>query len=157
MEEKEVKKGTLANAIALASRLFEREKFNDKSDQPYILHCLEVRRNVMKYEDVDLEIAAVLHDVVEDTHYTLDMLRIEGYSERVVNIVDGLTRRFDKGESYDDFISRILNSQDNIKVKMGDIEHNSLILRLKGIRQKDLDRVVKYSKAYYILKSHLKR
>jgi (p)ppGpp synthase/HD superfamily hydrolase len=155
MEEKELKKGTLANAIALASRLFE--QVFDKSDQPYILHCLEVRRNVMKYEDVDLEIGAVLHDVVEDTHYTLDMLRVEGYSERVVNIVDGLTRRFDIGESYDDFISRILNSQDDIKVKMGDIQHNSLILRLKGIRKKDLDRAVKYNKAYYILKNHLKR
>lgn len=143
----------LGNAIALASRLFESSEFNDKSGQPYILHCLEVRRNVMKWGDEELEIAAILHDVVEDTHYTLEMLLEEGYSPRVVGIVDGLTRR--DRETYEDFINRILDNQDDIKCKMGDIEHNSLILRLKGVRQKDLDRIVKYNKAYYLLKSNL--
>lgn len=143
----------LGNAIALASRLFEDSKFDDKSGEPYILHCLEVRRNVMKWDDRELEIAAVLHDVVEDTHYTLEMLLEEGYSPRVVKIVDGLTRR--PNETYEEFIDRILNSQDDIKCKMGDIEHNSLILRLKGVREKDLARIVKYNKAYFLLKSHL--
>ncbi len=145
----------LGNAIALASKLFESSKFDDKSGEPYILHCLEVRRNVMKWDDRELEIAAILHDVVEDTHYTLQMLLDDGYSTRVVKIVNYLTKP--DTEQYQDFIDRILNDQDAIKVKMGDIEHNSLILRLKGVRQKDLDRIVKYNKAYYLLKSHLEK
>lgn len=141
----------LGQAIALASKLFE--NITDKSGEPYILHCLEVRRNVMKWNDLELEIGAVLHDVVEDTHYTLQMLLDEEYSPRVVDIVDGLTKR--EGESYEDFILRIIKNQDHIKCKMGDIEHNSLIPRLKGVRQKDLDRITKYNKAWYLLDSYL--
>jgi (p)ppGpp synthase/HD superfamily hydrolase len=145
--------GTLANAISLSARLFESKEFNDKSGQPYILHKLAVYNNSLRFDDEELSIGCILHDVVEDTYYTLQMLRDEGYSERVVKIVDGLTRRI--GETYENFIDRILNDQDCIKAKMCDIEHNSLILRLKGVRQKDLDRIVKYNKAYYILKEHL--
>lgn len=39
---------------------------------------------------------------------------------------------------------------------MADLEHNSSILRLKGIRQKDLERIQKYHRAYFILEAHLK-
>ena len=47
--------------------------------------------------------------------------------------------------------------RDAIKVKMADLEHNSLILRMKGIRRKDLDRIEKYQRSYFILKNHLER
>ncbi len=49
------------------------------------------------------------------------------------------------------------NDQDAIKVKMADLEHNSLILRMKGIRRKDLDRIEKYQRSYFILKNHLEK
>lgn len=141
----------LDRAIALAS-----EKFigvQDKSAEPYILHCLEVMNNVKKYNDVELQIAAVLHDIVEDTDITFDNLEELGYSPRVIKIIKHVTR--EDCVSYDDEIARICNDQDSIKVKMADLEHNSSILRLKGIRQKDLERIQKYHRAYFILEAHL--
>lgn len=122
----------LDGAIALAA-----EKFvgvYDKSGEPYILHCLQVMNNVKKWNDVELEIAAVLHDIVEDTDVTFEDLEELGYSPRVIKIIKHVT--IEDGISYDDEISRICNDQDSIKVKMADLEHNSSILRLKGIRQK---------------------
>ena len=142
----------LDRAIALAS-----EKFvgvYDKSGEPYILHCLQVMNNVRKYNDAELSIAGVLHDIVEDTDITFDNLEELGYSPRVIKIIKHVTREDDI--SYDDEISRICNDQDSIRVKMADLEHNSSILRLKGIRQKDLERIQKYHRAYFILQAHLK-
>ena len=141
----------LDRAIALAS-----EKFvgvYDKSGEPYILHCLQVMNNVRKYNDAELSIAAVLHDIVEDTDVTFADLEELGYSPRVIKIIKHVTREDDI--SYDDEISRICNDQDSIRVKMADLEHNSSILRLKGFRQKDLERIQKYHRAYFILQSHL--
>ena len=142
----------LDRAIALASEKFV--GIYDKSGEPYILHCLQVMNNVKKYNDVELQIAAVLHDIVEDTDITFDNLEELGYSPRVIKIIKHVTR--EDGVSYDDEIARICNDQDSIKVKMADLEHNSSILRLKGIRQKDLERIQKYHRAYFILEAHLK-
>lgn len=138
-------------AIALAASKFV--GVFDKSGEPYILHCLQVMQNVKKYNDVELEIAAVLHDIVEDTDITFDDLEERGYSPRIIKIIKHVTREDEI--SYDDEIARICNDQDSIKVKMADLEHNSSILRLKGIRQKDLERIQKYHKEYFILQAHL--
>ena len=150
-------KGKLSAAIALASEKFEGEI--DKSGEPYILHCLAVMDNVKKWNDTELEIAAVLHDIVEDTNITLDDLkRVYGFSDRVCKMIGSVT--FPKC-STDEYLARILNvvckDQDSIKLKMADLEHNSLILRLKGITDKDMERIKKYHKAYYILKAHLEK
>lgn len=141
----------LDKAIALASEKFV--GIYDKSGEPYILHCLQVMNNVKKYNDIELSIAAVLHDIVEDTDITFDDLEEMGYSPRVIKIIKHVTR--EDGISYDDEIARICNDQDSIKLKMADLEHNSSILRLKGIRQKDLERIQKYHRAYFILQAHL--
>ncbi len=143
----------LDNAIALAAKYFEGEY--DKSGQPYILHCIQVMENVRKWGDVELEIAAVLHDIIEDTEVTAFDLLAMGYSQRVVNIVTLVS--FEKGCDYDARILEICNNQDAIKVKMADLEHNSMILRMKGISRKDLDRTEKYHRAYFILAAHLEK
>ena len=142
----------LDRAIALAAEKFVGKY--DKSGEPYILHCLEVMNNVKKWNDVELEIAAVLHDIVEDTETTFEDLEELGYSPRVIKIIKHVTRA--SWDSYEDEIARICNDQDSIRVKMADLEHNSSILRLKGIRQKDLERIQKYHRAYFILEAHLK-
>ena len=142
----------LDKAIALASEKFV--GIYDKSGEPYILHCLQVMNNVKKWNDVELSIAAVSHDIVEDTDIEFDDLEEMGYSPRVIKIIKHVTR--EDGISYDDEIARICNDQDSIRVKMADLEHNSSILRLKGIRQKDLERIQKYHRAYFILQAHLK-
>ncbi len=63
-----------------------------RSGEPYIQHPLEVAflLAVMRI-DADGIVAALLHDVVEDTDFSLDDLR-EQFGAVVANIVDGVTK-----------------------------------------------------------------
>ena len=136
----------LSNAIALTSEVFK--EVSDKSGTPYILHCLHVM-NAVGPEDHELMTIAVLHDVVEDTEITLENLMEAGYSTRVVNALTCLTHV--RWEPYDDYIKRVAENKDAIKVKLADLGHNSDIHRMKGLREKDFKRLEKYHRAYAFL------
>lgn len=138
---------TLAEAIALASKKFVHKY--DKGGQPYILHCLHVMSK-MDMDDHELMIIAVLHDIVEDTDITLGLLRTLGYSERVISGVKALTH--EDNVPYMDYIKIIAINPDARKVKMADLRHNSDIMRMKGLREKDFKRLEKYHTAYEYLK-----
>jgi len=137
----------LGKAISIAAKAFEDKR--DKGGKPYILHCLHVM-NKMKYSgDEELMIIAVLHDLVEDTSWTLDHLLNNNFSSRVIAGVSALTHK--EGEDYTDYIKRISFSKDATLVKLQDLRHNADITRMKGIRQKDLDRMAKYHEAHHFL------
>lgn len=72
-------------------------------------------------------------------------LKVYG-SPRVVRGVDCLTRR--RGENYEDFITRCCSNYDAVKVKLEDVDDNTRVTRLKGVREKDFARMQKYHKAY---------
>ena len=60
--------------------------------EPYIVHPVNVARIVMEvFPDVSAVAAAYLHDVVEDTEYTLNDLSQAGFGGDVVHLVDELT------------------------------------------------------------------
>ena len=64
-----------------------------RSGEPYILHPLAVARIVVDEIGLGVKsvVAALLHDVVEDTEYTVeDMERIFG--PKIAKMVDGLTK-----------------------------------------------------------------
>ncbi len=62
------------------------------SGEPYIQHPLEVALLLAGMRiDADGIVAALLHDVVEDTHYSLDEIR-DRFGVAVANIVDGVTK-----------------------------------------------------------------
>src|SRR5579864_1064482 len=62
------------------------------SGEPYIQHPLEVALLLADMRiDADGIVAALLHDVVEDTTYSLDELR-EQFGGAVADIVDGVTK-----------------------------------------------------------------
>jgi (p)ppGpp synthase/HD superfamily hydrolase len=86
-------------------------------------------------------IAAVLHDVVEDSDWTLDRLRGEGFSERIINLVDLLTRR--DAETYDQFIERIRMDHTAVEIKLADLEDNMDLTRLPEISGKDISRLIR--------------
>jgi len=140
----------LDKAIALTAAHFE-GKF-DKGGQPYILHCLHVMHAVCpNQDDHELMCIAVMHDLVEDTDIDLDDLYALGFSQRVVAGVDCMTHR--AGEDYMDvYIQRIALNRDARLVKIQDLDHNSQMMRMKGIRQKDFRRIEKYQRAYQYLK-----
>lgn len=140
---------TLGKAIAIASEAFKDRL--DKGGNPYILHCLWVMNAVRHLGEVAM-ICAVLHDLVEDCEeegYTFDYLREQGFSNNVLTILNFLTH--DKKESYEDYIKKIALNYLAKEIKKRDIEHNTKITRLKGLRKKDLDRLEKYHRAYIYL------
>ena len=138
----------LGNAIALASELFRDVK--DRGGEPYILHCLHVMN---QFSDTELQIIAVLHDVIEDTDLELDTLESFGYSSRILQALDLLTHNPEM--SYENYIIRISKNKDAIKVKLADLSHNMDFTRLKKINDKDLQRLAKYHNAYVFLKKCL--
>lgn len=120
----------------------------DKGGDPYILHPLWVMSNVTGRK---CKIAAVLHDIVEDTDVTLSDLRMYGFDYEIVEAIDVLTKK--KGENYQEYIDNILTNPIATKVKIKDLEHNMDLSRiLDDLTEKDITRNEKYKKAYdYIL------
>lgn len=137
----------LDKAISIAAQAFEGK--HDKGGQPYILHCLHVMNRVKRLGEQAM-IAAVLHDLIEDTDWTAQALIDEGFDPKTVSLITLLTHG--DGEDYMDYIMRISVSPAARLIKMADLRHNSDIHRMKGLREKDFKRLEKYHKAYAFLK-----
>ena len=133
----------LERAIALAVEAHAGQA--DKAGMPYILHPL---RMLLRMSTPDEMMAAVLHDVVEDTPVTLDALRAEGFPEPVIAAVDAVTRR--GGESYEEFVERAGADPVGRRVKIADLEDNMNLLRLgaRGVSEKDMERLNRYLRAW---------
>jgi (p)ppGpp synthase/HD superfamily hydrolase len=136
----------LAKAIHIASEAHLNQ--TDKGGKPYILHPLWVMDRV-RHLGEDYMIVAVLHDVVEDSDWTVEKLANEDFNLKVISALLLLTHH--ESQSYDDYIKAIANDRIAREVKLRDLEHNSKITRLKGLRKKDFDRLEKYHRAYTYL------
>ncbi|MCK8502607.1 HD domain-containing protein [Myxococcus sp. MISCRS1] len=136
---------TLEDAIALAVEAHRGQR--DKAGQPYILHPL---RLMLKLETEEERTVAILHDVVEDTPWTIERLREQGYAEPVLRALEGLTRR--QEESYEAFIERLRPDPLARRVKLADLEDNMDVRRLTQVTAKDLDRLARYRAAWARLK-----
>jgi (p)ppGpp synthase/HD superfamily hydrolase len=121
----------------------------DKGGKPYILHPLWVMDRV-RHLGEDYMIVAVLHDVIEDSDWTTKQLLEEGFDPEIVYSLDTLTHK--KGIDYDLYIKVIALNPMAKAVKLRDLEHNTKVTRLKGLRKKDFDRLEKYHRAYTYLK-----
>ena len=86
-----------------------------RSGGPYIIHPIEVAKIVVS--DIGLGYksiaAALLHEVVEDTDYTVDDIR-NLFGDKIASLVDGLTK-----------IKNVLDNEDRSK-KLGDANYKSL-------------------------------
>jgi len=76
-------------------------------------------------------IIGILHDVVEDSDWTLDDLREVGFSERIVRGVDSVTKKPE--EKYFDFIERNSTCDDGIDVKIKDLRDNTSLTRNEAL------------------------
>ena len=118
----------------------------DKSGLPYVFHPFHLA------EQMDDEIsttAALLHDVMEDTDYTLEDLRQMHFPEIVLEALVLLTH--EAGTPYMDYVARIRSNSIASKVKLADLRHNSDLTRLNAIDEKALARVQKYQEAIKLL------
>ena len=135
---------TLEKAISLAAAAHNGQK--DKNGAPYILHPLRVMARVQSDTE---KIAAVLHDTIEDTDYTIEKLRAKGYSEQVLEAIDCLTKR-DK-EDYNGYVKRCKSNSTACKVKIADLEDNMDIRRFDVLKEEDLKQLNKYLRAWKYL------
>lgn len=113
----------LLTAIAIAAAAHNGQV--DKAGFPYIRHPIAVMRAVASRlpDDVDAHVAAVLHDVIEDTDVNPRMLLDSGISARAVELVLVLTKK--PGETYADFVERVIAAGPAaVTIKLCDVEHN---------------------------------
>ena len=122
----------------------------DRGGKAYILHPL----NVMMRVDTDEEkIVAVLHDVVEDTDWTFEALRDEGFSEIIIEALETVTKKFED-EDYEKFILRCRGNEIGRKVKTADLRENLDVSRIGDLVGKDIQRINKYKRALKTLMAH---
>ena len=122
----------------------------DKADKPYILHPLAV---MMKLGTEQEQIVAVLHDVMEDCGVTAEELSNEGFSRCIIEAVEAISRRKDKGETYREYIQRCEKNTLAVMVKFADLEHNMSPERAKALPEDERRGLEKrYMKALYYLK-----
>ena len=136
----------LDRAIQIAVQAHSGQK--EKNGRPYILHPI---RLMLKMQNELEMMSAILHDVVEDTEWTLGDLRREGFSEALLQAVDCLTHR--KQIRYRDYIQRISGNPVARKVKLADLEDNLDAKRLPELTMRDQARMKKYHQAWLLLKS----
>ena len=136
---------TLGKAIALAAQAHQEQY--DKAGAPYILHPLRLMLRMRSETDM---MAAILHDVVEDTDWTLDKLQQAGFPDEVVQAVECLTHR--DQETYEEFIARVMENPIARRVKLADLEDNMDMRRLSTVTEKDVQRLHKYHRAWVALR-----
>ena len=118
----------------------------DKSGLPYVFHPFHLA------EEMDDEISAtvaLLHDVIEDTDYTLEDLRRLGFPEAVLEALALMTHGDDT--TYMDYVAKIRSNPIATKVKLADLRHNSDLTRLNTIDERALNRVKEYQEAIKLL------
>lgn len=118
----------------------------DKSGMPYVFHPIHLAEQMT---DEDTTVAALLHDVVEDTEYTIEDLAAMGFNDRIIAAINLMTHT--DGVPYMDYVAKIKDNPIAKAVKLADLAHNSDITRLDVIDDKALERVEKYREAIRLL------
>ncbi|MFW5942203.1 MAG: GTP pyrophosphokinase [Chloroflexota bacterium] len=137
----------LEKAIAIALHAHQGQL--DRCGEPYILHPL---RLMLQMETDAERMAAVLHDVVEDTALTLADLEAEGFPQEVLEAVRLLTH--DRSDHpYEQYVRTLKENPIARKVKLADLQHNMDIRRLDGVQQTDLERLQRYRQAWETLRT----
>jgi len=134
----------LTRAIVIAAEAHRGQV--DKAGEVYLLHPLRI---MLRMRTEPERIAAVLHDLLEDTPWTLEALRAEGFSEDVLRALDHLTRG--EGEVYHLFVKRAALDPIARAVKRADLEDNMDLSRIPHPTERDHARMDKYRQALRIL------
>ena len=137
----------LERAIEIAQEAHKGVK--DKGGHDYIHHPIRVMHAMSNDQE---KIVAILHDVVEDSDWTFERLKEEGFEDSVIESLRCVTK-YSEEEDYQEFIKRAATNKIATKIKMADIEDNLDLSRLGTLTEKDLIRIEKYKKALQYLKA----
>jgi Na+/proline symporter len=118
----------IKQAIALIKKYHSRQK--RKSGEPFYLHPIAVTEILLQFvSDENTLLAALLHDIVEDT--SMSLLKLEAiFNSEVAILVDGVTK-FDRGSkklnlSKYENIQKLIEQEDKkvLMIKVADRIHN---------------------------------
>lgn len=118
----------------------------DKSGMPYVFHPFHLAEEMTTEETT---IVALLHDLVEDTNYTIEDLTHLGFDQAITDAIALMTHA--EGVDYMDYVRKIKSNPIARKVKLADLRHNSDLSRLDAVDEKALQRREKYIKAIELL------
>lgn len=118
----------------------------DKTGLPYVFHPFHLAEQMT---DEYTTVVALLHDVVEDTPYTLEDLQAMGYPEPVLTALALLTHEDDV--PYMDYVAALKHNPIARAVKLADLRHNSDLTRMDVIDEWVLKRTEKYHRAMALL------
>ena len=120
----------------------------DKTGLPYVFHPFHLAESMT---DETSTVCALLHDVVEDSDYTLDDLTAMGFPPAVTEVLALLTH--DDAVPYFDYVEALSHDPVARKVKLADLAHNSDLTRLDEVDAHALARQEKYQKAMALLRA----
>lgn len=135
----------LSKAIELAIEAHAGQ-LDTHNGRPYIEHPFRV---MIAGSTLQEKITGILHDVIEDTDWTLEQLSKEGFPDTIIDAVDAMSRR--DNESYDEYLLRLQKNPIAVRVKINDLTDNMDIRRWNEIQYHDLARLQKYLEAYKLL------
>lgn len=118
----------------------------DKSGMPYVFHPFHLAEQM---HDEKTTIVALLHDVIEDTDYTFEDLRANGFDNEIIEALKLMTH--DETVPYMEYVTAIKSNPIASAVKLADLEHNSDLSRLDIVDEKAIKRKEKYDKAICLL------
>ena len=121
----------------------------DKSGMPYVFHPFHVAEQMT---DEATTIVALLHDVVEDTDYTLEDLAAEGFGKDLLEAVALMTHEDDV--PYLDYVAKLKDNPIARAVKLADLAHNSDLSRIGEVDEETRERLEKYKKAMALLEGN---
>lgn len=137
---------TLERAIAIAAAAHAGQI--DKAGEPYILHPLKVMLRVTSEHE---RMAAVLHDVVEDTSVSLKQLSDERFPREVLDAVVALTKL--PQETRLQAAVRAAANPIARAVKLADNSENMDLTRIAHPTEKDFARLKEYEEVRAFLLS----
>ena len=130
----------------------------DRGGAPYYLHPIAVMRRLADDADHEVKLAALLHDVIEDTPYTREDLAQMGYGARTLDAVEAVTQKPDDTRPYADKLASLIagGNRDALLVKFADMSENADPDRLALLDPETRDRFIrKYSAPLQALKMAL--
>ena len=120
----------------------------DKGGSPYIFHPIRLMLAVTTPSE---QMAAILHDTVEDTDITFDDLKNAKFPQEVIDAVEALTKR--GGESRLDAAARAVVNPIARIVKLADVTDNMDLSRIPNLTEKDFARLVEYKEVKKLLEA----
>ena len=139
----------------------------DAGGEPYMNHLLTVSANVLErneddghwgYNDKDILVAkasvvGLLHDILEDTDCTVDVLKEHALDDDIIEAVQTMSHQ--QGETYFEYLCRVEQNPISKIVKIADLEHNMDVRRLKKFGEYEKKRIQKYWASWKYLKGEL--